>query len=92
MTTRAKLYLRNTVVNPIIAVADIIKMPKSSPAIIHRVRRYPILIPNVRARVIHIPGVIETKKKVGMNMVSKAVFMNIDDYVIEELGLKDSAK
>jgi hypothetical protein len=34
-----------------------------------------MLIPRVRASVIHIPGVIETKKKVGINMPRSAVFM-----------------
>lgn len=27
-----------------------------------------------------------------MNMVNKAVFMNIDDYISKQLGHKDSAK
>ncbi|CAH1546477.1 hypothetical protein THOG05_70125 [Vibrio rotiferianus] len=44
-------------------------------------RRYPILIPSVKARVMHIPGVIDTKKKVGMNMVNKAVFIVTDSFV-----------
>ncbi|ALM72963.1 hypothetical protein FORC36_3452 [Vibrio vulnificus] len=34
-----------------------------------------MLIPRVKAKVIHIPGVIETKKKVGMKAESSAKFM-----------------
>jgi hypothetical protein len=32
-------------------------------------------MPKVKAKVIHIPGVTETKKKVGINAHSKAVLM-----------------
>ncbi|EAS77167.1 hypothetical protein A79_3718 [Vibrio parahaemolyticus AQ3810] len=32
----------------------------------------------------HIPGVIETKKKVGMNILSNARFISVDDLVIKE--------
>ena len=50
--------------------------PISSPNIIHMVRRIPTVIPKVKAKVIHIPGVTETKKKVGIRANRKAVLIN----------------
>lgn len=57
---------------PITAAVATNATPMSSPIIIHRVRRTPMLIPRVMASVMHMPGVIETKKKVGINTASKA--------------------
>ncbi|CAK1802403.1 hypothetical protein VCRA2116E424_180046 [Vibrio crassostreae] len=36
-------------------------------------RLYPTLIPSVKAKVIHIPGVIDTKKNVGIKAQSSAL-------------------
>ncbi|GGE73643.1 hypothetical protein GCM10011533_27590 [Streptosporangium jomthongense] len=47
--------------------AATIATPASSPAIIHIALRTPIVIPSDSARVIHMPGVIETIKNVGIN-------------------------
>ena len=52
------------------AIATIVT-PNNSPHIIHKVFRIPIDIPRVMAKVIHIPGVIDTMKKVGINRLSK---------------------
>ncbi|MNH22836.1 hypothetical protein D3C79_827080 [compost metagenome] len=41
--------------------------PINSPHIMCRVRRTPRLMPRVIARVMHMPGVTETKKNVGTN-------------------------
>ena len=48
--------------------------PTSSPAIIHRARRTPMVMPNDNASVIHMPGVMDTTKKVGMNADSNCRF------------------
>ncbi len=42
--------------------------PMSSPYIINRVLLSPILIPILKDNVIHIPGVIDTTKKVGIKI------------------------
>ena len=67
------------------STADIATMatPSSSPIIIHMVRRTPILMPNVIASVMHIPGVILTKKKVGMNMDNNVKSTNCLPYFYE---------
>ena len=51
--------------------------PMSSPNIIHIVRRIPTVIPKVSAKVMHMPGVTETKKKVGIKAKSKALLINL---------------
>ena len=51
---------------PTTAAMDTRPTPRSSPHIIHSVRFTPTVIPNVIERVMHIPGVAETKKKVGI--------------------------
>ena len=45
--------------------------PINSPHIIHNVFLIPIDIPSTIAKVIHIPGVIDTIKKVGINRLTK---------------------
>jgi hypothetical protein len=49
--------------------------PISSPHIKCNDRFTPMVIPIVMDKVMHIPGVIETKKKVGMKTESSAKFM-----------------
>ena len=53
--------------------------PISSPAIIKKVRLSPTLMPKLIAKVMHIPGVTETKKKVGINnaMIEKSIALSI---------------
>ncbi|GKQ66892.1 hypothetical protein KAM344_20570 [Aeromonas caviae] len=46
--------------------------PTSSPHIMCKVRRTPRLMPRVIARVMHIPGVTETKKNVGIKSAKMA--------------------
>ena len=61
-----------------IPVADnvaIIATPISSPVIIYIVLFNPIPIPILRAKNIHIPGVIETKKNVGIKTISRDMLM-----------------
>lgn len=58
------------------AVATI-ATPINSPHIIHSVFRTPIDMPKVIAKVIHIPGVIDTIKKVGIKRLSKAKSNNV---------------
>ena len=57
---------------PNTAAMATIATPMSSPIIIHMVRRTPMLMPRVIANVMHIPGVIETKKKVGIKTARTA--------------------
>ena len=52
--------------------------PISSPHIMCRVRRTPRLIPSVIDRVMHMPGVTETKKKVGINRARMAGSIQLD--------------
>ena len=51
--------------------------PTSSPAIIHKVRRTPIVIPRDSANVMQRPGVADTKKNVGKNKTNKLNLINL---------------
>src|SRR5690554_2134079 len=65
-----------TVATPIADVAATIPTPVNSPAIIHIARRTPTVIPSDKARVIHMPGVTETRKNVGTKADNKETFRN----------------
>ena len=47
--------------------------PMRYPILIHMVRRTPMLIPRVIANVIHMPGLIEKKNKVGIKTARTAI-------------------
>ena len=51
--------------------------PTSSPAIIHKVRRTPIVIPKDSANVMQRPGVADTKKNVGTNSPNMLNLINL---------------
>jgi len=61
-----------TAATPITDSTDTRPTPMSSPHIMCRVRRTPRLMPRVIARVMHMPGVTETKKNVGINSARMA--------------------
>ena len=74
MTMNSAGYCNAIAATPMIDADATSPTPSSSPGIIHRVRFTPIVIPSVMERVMHIPGVRETRKNVGMSMVIVAEF------------------
>ena len=60
--------------------------PNNSPHIIHNVFLIPIDMPSVMAKVMHIPGVIETIKKVGIKRLSKVKSNNTDSLQNKEMN------
>ena len=70
--TKMPGYAATVAATPNTAAAATKPTPTSSPDIIHKVLRTPMVMPMVNAKVMHSPGVIDTKKNVGTKMESSA--------------------
>lgn len=64
------------VATPTADVAATRPTPSNSPLIIHIARRTPTVMPSDNASVMHMPGVMETTKKVGMKADNKERLRN----------------
>ena len=70
-------YLSIIVATPITEESATIPTPTSSPAIILNVLLSPMLIPRLIDRAIHIPGVSDTRKNVGIKITNIDKFKTI---------------